>query len=137
MDEIADFRALLARQDEAGEAMYRGNPEPWMVLWSQRDPVSLFGAWGPCRTGWADVARTFRWVGGRMSGGRSPRFDVVVSDVRGDLAYSVGYETAELSVDAAPVAPWRLRVSHVYRREDHGWKIVHRHADLPPPDPGR
>jgi hypothetical protein len=25
-----------------------------------------------------------------------------------------------------------LRVTHVYRREDGEWKIVHRHADVPP-----
>jgi SnoaL-like domain len=27
--------------------------------------------------------------------------------------------------------PYTLRVTHVYRREDGEWKIVHRHADAP------
>jgi ketosteroid isomerase-like protein len=27
-----------------------------------------------------------------------------------------------------------LRVTHVYRREDGEWKIVHRHGDRVPPD---
>lgn len=39
----------LQRQRLADEAMYAGDPQPYLDLWSQRDPVSLFGAFGPCR----------------------------------------------------------------------------------------
>ena len=28
-----------------------------------------------------------------------------------------------------------MRSTHIYRREEGGWKIVHRHGDNPPPDP--
>ena len=31
---------------------------------------------------------------------------------------------------------YTLRVTHVYRREDGEWKIVHRHADAPPDTTG-
>jgi ketosteroid isomerase-like protein len=34
-------------------------------------------------------------------------------------------------MDGGPVAPLTLRVTHLYRREDGEWKIVHRHADRP------
>jgi len=27
-----------------------------------------------------------------------------------------------------------IRVTHIYRRIDGEWKLVHRHADFPPPD---
>jgi ketosteroid isomerase-like protein len=37
-------------------------------------------------------------------------------------------------MDGVPVEPWTLRVTHVYRREDGEWKIVHRHADHVPAD---
>ena len=30
-----------------------------------------------------------------------------------------------------------LRVSHVYRRVEGKWRLVHRHADFPPPDQRR
>jgi ketosteroid isomerase-like protein len=30
--------------------------------------------------------------------------------------------------------PWTVRVTHVYRREDGDWRIVHRHGDLAPVD---
>jgi ketosteroid isomerase-like protein len=39
------------------------------------------------------------------------------------------------SIDGRPVEPITVRSTHVYRREDGEWKIVHRHGDNPPPDP--
>jgi ketosteroid isomerase-like protein len=27
-----------------------------------------------------------------------------------------------------------IRVTHIYRRRDNQWKLVHRHADFPPAD---
>jgi ketosteroid isomerase-like protein len=34
-----------------------------------------------------------------------------------------------VSRNGGPVRPNRLRVTHVYRRENGQWKIVHRHGD--------
>lgn len=41
------------------------------------------------------------------------------------LTYTVGYEHSSRSVDGGPVEPSTLRVTHVYRRENGEWKIVH------------
>ena len=55
---------------------------------------------------------------------------------QGQITYP-GYEHIVFSIDGGSVAPLTLRVTHVYRREDGEWKIVHRHADRPPTDPLR
>ncbi|MBA2363863.1 MAG: nuclear transport factor 2 family protein, partial [Chloroflexia bacterium] len=44
-------------------------------------------------------------------------------------AYTCGYERRTVSVDGGPAKPGTLRVTHVYRRENGEWKIVHRHGD--------
>jgi ketosteroid isomerase-like protein len=62
------------------------------------------------------------------------RFDVEVADVSEDLAYTVGYERFNGSIDGRPVSPMTVRVTHVYRRENGEWKIVHRHGDSVPVD---
>jgi ketosteroid isomerase-like protein len=45
------------------------------------------------------------------------------------MAYTVGYEHTSVSVNGGPVEPYTLRVTHVYRRENGAWKVVHRHGD--------
>jgi ketosteroid isomerase-like protein len=137
MSELEDFRTkTLGRQAEAEEALVHGDVEPRLAMWSRRDPVSLLGAWGPNKTGWDELSRIFLWVADRMTKSKITdfRFDVEVADVIGDMAYSVGYERFNASVGDGPAEPYTVRVTHVYRREDGEWKIVHRHGDLAPVD---
>jgi ketosteroid isomerase-like protein len=77
-------------------------------------------------------AASLRWLATRFSNLTDYRFELVAAGASGDLAYTVGYEHASFSMDGGPVEPITLRVTHVYRREDGEWKIVHRHADAPP-----
>jgi ketosteroid isomerase-like protein len=57
--------------------------------------------------------------------------DVDVVEVGSDLAYTVGYEQGQLAIDGTG-QPVKIRVTHVYRREEDEWKLVHRHGDLAP-----
>ena len=52
----------------------------------------------------------------------------------GDLAVTVGMERGTAVVDGGEPFEMEIRTTHVYRREDGEWKLVHRHADFPPPD---
>jgi ketosteroid isomerase-like protein len=140
MSEADDtFRSgFLARQEAAEDAMLRGEPDQRFALWSRNDPVSLLGAWGPNKTGWEDLHRTFLWVAERLGGTRYAnfRFDVEVAEVSADgaMAYSVGYERFDEVLEGGGTKPWTVRVTHVYRREGDDWRIVHRHGDLAPVD---
>src|SRR5689334_12500394 len=122
---------MLPRQTAAERAMHNGDAGPRTALWSKADPVSLFGAWLPIRTGWADVSDAFRRVAAQFSDSREYRFEVVAAGASGDLAYTIGYEHNVVTLNGKP-ATYTLRVTHVYRREEGGWRIVHRHGDRPP-----
>jgi ketosteroid isomerase-like protein len=139
MGELEVFRAdFLAQQTNAEAALVRGDVEPRLALWSRRDPVSLLGAWGPNKTGWAELEPTFRWVAARLGATNASdfRFDVEVADVSADgkMAYTVGFERFNENIEGGEKKPWTVRVTHVYRREDGEWRIVHRHGDLAPVD---
>ena len=67
---------------------------------------------------------------------RTYEYELLAAGASGDLAYTVGYENYEASRDGGPVTPNRLRVTHVYRRENGEWRIVHRHGDGLPSDRG-
>ncbi|MFJ9787742.1 YybH family protein [Amycolatopsis sp. NPDC101161] len=125
---------MLPRQTAAEQAMHNGDAGPRTALWSKADPVSLFGAWLPIRTGWADVSDAFRRVAAQFSDSREYRFEVVAAGASGDLAYTIGYEHNAVTLNGKP-ATYTLRVTHVYRREEGEWRIVHRHGDRPPDEP--
>ena len=134
MSELDDFLTkTLARQVEAEEALHNGDPTLRMQMWSTQDPVTLFGA-VTSKSGWGEVSRVFRWLGSRFSDCTAYRFELLAAGVSGDLAYTVGFEHTSVSMDGVPVEPYTLRVTHVYRRENGEWKIVHRHGDAAPID---
>ena len=92
--------------------------------------MSLFAARGLGGVGTEDVTKTFRLVASWFSDLRSYEWELLVSNVSGDLAYTVAIERYTASREGRPPAPTELRATHVYRRENGHWKAVHRHADL-------
>jgi hypothetical protein len=85
MKELDNFvDQTLPRQIKAEEAIHNGDPEARLAMWSTRDPVTLFGAWGPCKSGSQEVTRISRWVASRFSNCTAYRFELVAADVSGD-----------------------------------------------------
>lgn len=82
-------------------------------------------------SGWTDLGPIFREVASWFSNSQEYEFEVIAAGASGDLAYTVGYKRNKVDVEGRPRV-FSLRVTHVYRREDGRWRIVHRHADLPP-----
>lgn len=121
---------IIPAQTAADTALHNGDPKPRIQLWSHDDPVTLFGA-KLASVGWDEVEPTFVQVASWFTGSDKWEFEVIAAGASGDLAYTVAYEHGEVVVDGHPRA-YTLRVTHVYRREDGQWRIVHRHADFPP-----
>jgi ketosteroid isomerase-like protein len=129
MTELDDFLAdMLPRQIEADRELHNGDAGPRAELWTRQDPVTLHGAAGMTNSGWDEISQTFEWVASSFSDCSEFRFELIAAGVSGDLAYTVGFEHSVVSRGDAEPAPNTLRVTHVYRREDGEWKIVHRHG---------
>jgi ketosteroid isomerase-like protein len=132
MSELDDFLTPTHdRHLEAEKALINGDPGPRLAMWSTQDPVTVFGA-EKSVIGSEEAREVFRWLATRVSNCTDYRFELVAAGASGNLAYTLGYERFSFSMDGGPVEPITLRVTHVYRREDGEWKIVHRHADVPP-----
>jgi ketosteroid isomerase-like protein len=130
MTELQEFLDdFVPRQEAADNELHNGDAEPRRRLWSREDPVTVLGAFGVAAVGWEEVDKTFDWVASVFSKAESFRLEVIAAGVSGDLAYTVGYEHSVASRGDGPMRPNRLRVTHVYRRENGEWKIVHRHGD--------
>jgi ketosteroid isomerase-like protein len=62
--------------------------------------------------------------------GETTSFETIAEGVTPELTYTVEIERFRARVGGRPdMTDLALRVTCVYRREDDGWKLVHRHAD--------
>jgi ketosteroid isomerase-like protein len=85
---------------------------------------------GPPAKGFDGVCRVIDSASQQISEGEGYTFDCITLVETADLAYEVGIERNRAKLgNAAEKVPFSLRVTTVFRREDDGWKIVHRHAD--------
>jgi len=131
MTERDDFLEWVNSRLRGAEiALHDGDAAPRRAIWSRREPVSVFGAWKGA-IGHEAVDELFSSLEETFSGCPSYGFEIVAADVMGDMAYTVGYEHTEATVNGEPRA-YTLRATQIYRRESGEWKVFHRHADAPP-----
>lgn len=128
MDDDREFLAWFhGLWRDAEVALHDGRPGARDGTWSTREPVSLFGAWMNAAN--ADEAQAvFRRLEASFSGAVEEEVSLVAHGVSGELAYTVHREHTQTQVDGEP-RDYVLRVTQVYRHEDGGWRVVHRHAD--------
>ena len=137
MTDPASFRtAITTLQHEAEAALVRGDVGPRLEMWSHADPVSLFAAVGPSKTGWSELEPTFRSVAARLSGGHDVSYELLAFDVHEDMAWTAGFVRFTTSIDGGPLTRYTLRITHIYRREADEWKVAHEHSNWEPSDEG-
>ena len=128
MDDREVFLDWFATTWRAAEdALHDGDAAPRFATWSDREPVTLFGAWRNAR-GPTAVRDVFLRLAEQFSHLTASDIELVAADVSGDLAYTAHREISSTSVDGEH-RDYVLRVTQVYRREADGWKVVHRHGD--------
>jgi ketosteroid isomerase-like protein len=127
-----DFRALLHRMVAALNALLTGDPQPFNALWSHADDVSVFGGFGGVERGWDPVEQDTRLAASRFTDGQLIGIALVSlgASANGDLAFSVWIERAQARLAGSDAAiPLAVRVTHIFRREEGAWRLLHRHGD--------
>jgi ketosteroid isomerase-like protein len=114
----------------AEDALHNGDAALRSKTWSEREPVTLFGAWLNADDP-AAAREVFLKLAASFSQATASDIELVAADVSGNLAYTVHREITSTSVNGEP-RDYILRVTQVYRREHGLWKVVHRHADTEP-----
>ena len=126
----SDLDEVLEQAFAALDQIARGDSTGYKALFSRRDDITLANPFGGVGRGWNDVAERLDRAASVYTDGRATGFEIVNQAVTSELAYTVAIERIEAKVGGQPeLAPIAVRVTCVYRREDSGWKLVHRHAD--------
>jgi ketosteroid isomerase-like protein len=126
----SDLNGLREQYHQSVAAFILGDPDVQKPLWSRRNDVTLANPLGPPARGFDEVWEAADRAAQQISDGEGYTFDTISWVETVDLAYEVGLEQCRAKLaGAAEKVPISLRVTTVFRREDDGWKIVHRHAD--------
>jgi ketosteroid isomerase-like protein len=124
-----DFDAAIEAYREALQSFVRGDPKDVLSHYSQRDDVTLANPLGPPRRGSVEVGRAAEEAAANFQSG-SVEFEEVSRYATPDLGYVVQLERSDVQmVGSQDVRRSSLRVTMVFRREEGGWKVAHRHAD--------
>jgi ketosteroid isomerase-like protein len=105
----------------------KGRYEPSQQMFSQRDDVVLCNPFRPFARGPREVAETTAQAASHFADGEIA-FERVSTFATPELAYILELERFSATLDGTE-GSGSLRVTTLFRPEDDGWKVVHRHAD--------
>jgi ketosteroid isomerase-like protein len=115
---------------KAQSALVKGDSQPVMQCYSRRDDVTLANPLGPPHRGPAAVEQAGAAAAALLRDGSIRGYEEVSRYVTDDLGYVVELERAEARFPGSDtINPIGLRATLIFRREEDGWKLVHRHAD--------
>jgi ketosteroid isomerase-like protein len=121
---------IIEEQHLALDAFVKGDHEPLAALLSRGDEVTLGNPFGPFVRGYEQAVETMKRAATTYRDGEASGFDQLSSHVTADLACIVEVERFTAKVAGRQEAtPISLRCTSVFRRENGGWRLVHRHAD--------
>lgn len=125
----SDFDNAVEAFRQAQGAFVKGDPRPAIELFSRRDDATLANPFGPPQRGWEQIAKASEDAAANFKGG-SLRFEEVSRYTTPDLGYILELERIEVQLTGGEgLTPMSLRATMIFRREEDGWKVVHRHAD--------
>ncbi len=125
-----DLESAIEQSHFALSEIVKGNVEPFLSLYSEREDVTIGNPFGPFARGRKKVAETAAGAASRYREGEIVGFESVARHVTNDLACVVEVERFQAKVGGSDeLATIALRVTSIFRNEGGTWKLVHRHAD--------
>ena len=124
--------SVLTELEHATVEFAAGRAAAFQDLYAHSDDVTIFGALGGHEHGWDIVGPRLAWAAAQFKPNEGATIDRTVLNAH--FGADVGYVVTLEGIPGSTLVDGTrrrgtLRVTHVFRREADGWKIVHRHAD--------
>ena len=124
------FDEALERQHAAVVEFMDGATGLYKDLYSRRPDATLANPFGGVAVGWDEIPTRLDRAATYYEEGEVVAFEMIASDHSADFGYAIEIERFRARVGGRDVFDeLALRTTTVYRREEAGWRLVHRHAD--------
>lgn len=121
--------------DQVGERYHagllefvKGDSRPVLQVFSQREDVVLCNPLVPFARGPREVAETTARAASHFAADGEYEFERVMEFATAELGYTIEIERFSGTIDGKAGAG-ALRVTTIFRLEEDGWRVAHRHAD--------
>jgi ketosteroid isomerase-like protein len=125
MPDNQDFQDAVVRLQSAMTKVLNGDTSLMKALHSQADDVTSFYGMGGYEKGWDAVSKRWDWAAANLFKGGTARYENLATAISGDLAFTIDIERHVLDTGEVQRS---LRVTHLFRRENGEWRLVHRHG---------
>jgi ketosteroid isomerase-like protein len=126
----SDFEQFMKHRVQVAQAYVSGNSDPLAEISTHRPPATFFSPAGGFRQGPEEVIETNNRGAQQFKPGGETHLEILQMSANGDIGYWVGLQHADVQMNGKKEKiPMTLRVTEIFRREDQGWKLIHRHAD--------
>lgn len=124
-----EFEQAIEQWHRAQDEMHQGNPEPVLKMWSERDDITLAEPLGTLQVGRKQVADNVRLNASFYLEGDPVQQENIAKVVTPGFGFIVEVERSKVKVRGDEMSTLVLRATTIFRREEGGWKVMHRHAD--------
>lgn len=130
MSSATSFEAAIEASHQALDEIARGNLDPFIDLYSDREDATVGNPYGPPARGRTEIEEAGRRAAANYRDGRAVEFENFATFVSGSLGYTFEIERFETKVAGSDEPTLvSLRVTSIFRLEGDVWKLLHRHAD--------
>jgi ketosteroid isomerase-like protein len=110
-------------------AMFEGNIDSLVDLWSHSEDVTQMGPFGGRLTGWESVYEEFKGNAEMKLGGKITCEDLHVF-AGNEMGYTICVEVGENKDADGNIIKVSHRATNIFRLEEGEWKLVHHHTDI-------
>jgi ketosteroid isomerase-like protein len=127
------FDEFLSAREQAAEAYVRGDGAKVDALVPHDGTASFHSPRGDTVIGAENVAARYREDAEAFHSNGTTSFEVIQKGQDGNLGFWTGFQVAKVQIGDAPrPADMRIRVTELFGKIDGQWRLIHRHADMPP-----
>lgn len=131
-EQLRELEEYIAKCENGLRHQVRGDSGPFLEVWSHSNDVAILGAIGSHAQGFDDV-RTHLLAAASSLNWTAVSIHRLLTTLTPGLAVTVTLENMSREGEERTEAR-TLRVTHAYRREDDGWRLFLRHANLVTPE---